>query len=322
MSTESPPPDFTQPIVLWEGERYEMVFLPIPAGRFRMGSRGEYSAEEPRHWVEITRPFWMAETPVTQAQYRYLAGLCLDELAKIDGNKGAEPSDFKGKENHPVESVNWNESQVIARALSRSGALPACLPLDYSARLPTEAQWEYACRAGTSTEYHSGDGEAALDRAGWYDGNADGSTHPVKAKEKNDFDLYDMHGNGVRMSGIRRLTGNEERPVRTRLLKVMETRIGSSGAAHGTTRPGIAAPPSASGAIQAAATGTRASGFACPPVRWKTSQPRGRRPRKKRSAAGSGREGRPTWRPEEAKRIVPKEVVFREFPPRSGSIFF
>jgi len=83
----------------------------------------------------------------------------------------------------------------MARCLSSSGELPTGLPSDYAARLPTGAQGEYCCRAGAASEYHTGDGEAALDRAGWYLANAGSSTHPVKEKAKNDFNLYDMHGN-------------------------------------------------------------------------------------------------------------------------------
>ncbi|MEZ5386678.1 MAG: formylglycine-generating enzyme family protein [Prosthecobacter sp.] len=177
--------------ILWEGQPHAMAFRLIPPGRFRMGSRGEYSDEEPRHWVEIKRAFWMAETPVTQAQYRFMAGQCLGELKSIEGNKGAEPSDFNGDDLRPVESVNWHEARVTAAWLQRCGALPT----GQAAFLPTEAQWEYACRAGTTTEYHSGDGVAALEIGGWYSGNSGRKTHPVRQKAMNAFGLYDLHGN-------------------------------------------------------------------------------------------------------------------------------
>ena len=181
--------------VLCKGQPYEMAFRALPEGRFRRGARGEYSDEEPRQWVKMSRPFWMAETPVTQGQYRFMAEQCGERLQQIEGQEGADPSYFKSKpDGHPVERVGWQEARLMGVWLSEQASL---LPAGVEARLPTEAEWEYACRAGTDTDYFNGDGAAALSHAGWYGANADGSTQPVRSPTKcaNAFGLWDMHGN-------------------------------------------------------------------------------------------------------------------------------
>jgi formylglycine-generating enzyme required for sulfatase activity len=87
----------------------------------------------------------------------------------------------------PIESVSWNDAQEFCKKVSAKTG--------QTVRLPTEAEWEYACRAGTTTAYYSGDTEADLGRAAWYGANINGSTHPVGQKEPNAWGLYDMHGN-------------------------------------------------------------------------------------------------------------------------------
>ena len=121
---------------------------------------------------KITTPsFCLAKYPVTQAQYEEIMG--------------KNPSYFKG--HRPVECVSWHDAVAFCKKLSeREGK---------TYRLPTEAEWEYACRAGTKTEYYTGDTAEDLARAGWYRGNSDNQTHPVGQKEPNAFGLYDMHGN-------------------------------------------------------------------------------------------------------------------------------
>lgn len=180
------------PIIVFPGEPHEMIFRWIPPGRFRMGSRGYDADEQPPHWVTIPQGYWMGETPVTQGQYRFLAEQCAGALAAIEGHRGPEPSHFAGHDHHPVEKVNWHEARAVAAWLTRSGLLG---DPDLRAHLPTEAQWEHACRAGTTTEYSSGDGEAALAEVGWYGSNAGVTTHPVKGKPANAFGLYDLQGN-------------------------------------------------------------------------------------------------------------------------------
>jgi formylglycine-generating enzyme len=160
------------------------VWRWICPGKFRMGSpkdeKGRWSAEGPQHEVRFTRGFWLGETPVTQAQWQAVMG--------------DNPSHFKGDQ-RPVEQVTWPESRDFAAKLN------ALLP-GLHAALPTEAQWEYACRAGTQSAYHDGSPctepsgqDPALDKLGWFDKNSDGQTHGVKLKAANAWGLYDMHGN-------------------------------------------------------------------------------------------------------------------------------
>jgi formylglycine-generating enzyme required for sulfatase activity len=165
-----------------------MAFRLIPAGSFRMGSRGESPDEEPIHRVRIKEPFWLAETPVTQAQF-----------AEWTAAEGVEHENgFPGHPDRPAESMDWRQANACCAWLSQ--VIPAVrgngLPPGYSLFcLPTEAEWEYVCRAGTETDYHTGDGEAALAEAGWFDKNSGAETHPVGQKRANTFGLHDLHGN-------------------------------------------------------------------------------------------------------------------------------
>ena len=104
---------------------------------------------------------------------------------------GTKPSRFKGLQN-PVEKVNWADAVEFCRKLS---ALPAEKSAGYVYRLPTEAEWEYACRAGTTTRYSFGDSDSELGDYAWYDKNSGRTTHPVGGKKPNAWGLYDMHGN-------------------------------------------------------------------------------------------------------------------------------
>jgi len=163
--------------------------------RFRIGERGASPHEEPVHSVRLGDPgyFYLATFPVTQAQYRAVAAEC-------DALEEAEPSYFKG-ERRPVESVSWNDATAWCewiyrrreplRLTDREGRERTIGEI----RLPREAEWEIACRAGTDTEYFRGDGEAALAEAGWYDENSDWGTHPVGELAPNPWGLYDLHGN-------------------------------------------------------------------------------------------------------------------------------
>jgi formylglycine-generating enzyme required for sulfatase activity len=143
-------------------------FRLIREGAFLMGSYEDLFDERP-HPVEITRPFLLKTTPVTQAEWLALMG-------------GENPSFFQGDALRPVEQVSWEDAARFCEALSAQtgGAY----------RLPTEAEWEYACRAGTTDERY-GD----LDAIAWYWDNAHRSTHPVAQKQPNAWGLYDMLGN-------------------------------------------------------------------------------------------------------------------------------
>ncbi|HKL20248.1 MAG TPA: formylglycine-generating enzyme family protein [Tichowtungia sp.] len=157
-----------------------MELLPIPAGIFMMGSNDGDSSEKPVHPVTISTPFWMGKTEVTQAQYKQMTG--------------ENPSHFQGLEN-PVESVSWNDAVAFCKKLTEQERQAGRLPEGFAYTLPTEAQWEVACRAGSSTEYYFGDDADRLDEAAWYGENSGGKTHPVAQKLPNAWGLYDMHGN-------------------------------------------------------------------------------------------------------------------------------
>ncbi|OHB64074.1 MAG: hypothetical protein A2Y77_12370 [Planctomycetes bacterium RBG_13_62_9] len=148
----------------------------IPPGRFLMGSpeneQGRDGDESPLHAVTLTEGFYMGVYEVTQAQWMAVMG--------------SNPSEFQG-DDLPVENVTWEDATEFCRRRSgREG-------LEY--RLPTEAEWEYACRAGSTASYSFGDGNSVLDEYGWHSGNSGGTTHPIGEKMPNLFGLYDMHGN-------------------------------------------------------------------------------------------------------------------------------
>jgi len=143
----------------------------IPAGTFMMGEG------KTAHKVTLTQSFYLGQYEVTQEQYEKVMG--------------RNPSNFKGGQN-PVEQAHWNDAVEFCRKLS---ALAAEKKAGYVYRLPTEAEWEYACRAGTTTTYSFGDSESELGDYGWYGGNSGYRSHPVGGKKPNGWGLYDMHGN-------------------------------------------------------------------------------------------------------------------------------
>jgi formylglycine-generating enzyme required for sulfatase activity len=141
----------------------------IPGGRFRMGSpEGKgYDVERPEHEVNMD-DFYIGKYPITQAQWEAVMG----------GN----PSHFRGNKNLPIENVSWSDAKKFCEKLSRMTGR------EY--RLPSEAEWEYACRAGTT-----GDHAGKLDEVAWYRENSGEKPHPVGEKRPNAYGLYDMHGN-------------------------------------------------------------------------------------------------------------------------------
>ena len=159
---------------LGDGVQIELVL--IPAGRFRMGAQaGEDDDQKTGHqWVRITRPFCIGKHEVTQEVWEKVMG--------------TNPSNFKGAKN-PVENVSWDDCQAFLKKLNALGKERGQF------RLPTEAEWEYACRAGTKTRFCSGDDEGPLGEYAWYDANSGNTTHPVGAKKPNAWGLYDCHGN-------------------------------------------------------------------------------------------------------------------------------
>jgi len=152
-------------------------FVQIPAGEFDMGSpaneKERFSNEDPVHHVKISKAFYMGKYEVTQKQWR-----------DVMGNN---PSNFNG-DNLPVEQVSWNDVQAFVKKLNQNEGIDKY-------RLPSEAEWEYAARAGTTTRYSFGDDESKLGEYAWYDGNSGGTTHEVGQKKPNPWGLYDTHGN-------------------------------------------------------------------------------------------------------------------------------
>ncbi|MCE9589005.1 MAG: formylglycine-generating enzyme family protein [Planctomycetes bacterium] len=158
------------------GNYLGMKFAYIPAGQFIMGSRSAEPGRNDRetdHPVKITYPYLIGVTEVTQKQWHAVIG--------------NQVSPYMQGDDLPMWISDFDNAMEFCRKLGEKEGLKY--------RLPTEAEWEYACRAGTQTAYNLGDGEKALAAAGWYLKNSEGKTHPVAKKMPNAFGLYDMHGN-------------------------------------------------------------------------------------------------------------------------------
>jgi formylglycine-generating enzyme required for sulfatase activity len=151
-------------------------FVRIPAGEFWMGSpageKGHQKNESPVVRVQITKPFYLGKYEVTQHQYESVMGPHLRRF----------PLD-----NLPVQDIRYRDALQFCQLLSQLAEVPVTLP--------TEAQWEYACRAGSQSAYSTGDSLGELDKVAWHKGNAGDTSHPVGGKKPNAWGLYDMHGN-------------------------------------------------------------------------------------------------------------------------------
>lgn len=151
--------------------------LRIPSGEFEMGSPphepGHEEDETPQRPIHISHAFYLGKYEVTQALYRAVMG-------KV------EDSNYHG-DRYPMDGLPLGDARTFCEKLSHLTGLHVVLP--------TEAQWEYACRAGTKTRYYTGDSAADLAKAGWYDGNSGEHLHEVGQKAPNAFGLYDMLGN-------------------------------------------------------------------------------------------------------------------------------
>ncbi len=166
------------------GAGVKMTLVKIKAGTFTMGSPASEEGrddDEAQKSVRIADDFYMGETEVTQPQWKAVMGT----------------TPWKGKvlvkegDHYPATFVSWDDAQAFVKKVSQAGKLQV--------RLPTEAEWEYACRAGTTTAYHFGDSDRNLEEYAWYDKNAldvgEKYAHEVKRKKPNPWGLYDMHGN-------------------------------------------------------------------------------------------------------------------------------
>ncbi|MBI5850662.1 MAG: formylglycine-generating enzyme family protein [Planctomycetes bacterium] len=173
--------------------------VAIPPGTFLMGSNAATGVpyfsiawERPVHQVTISRPFCMGRYEVTQAEYQAVMG--------------SNPSYFQGapypnSANRPVEQVTWNDAMAYCAALTARESAAGRLPAGYQYRLPTEAEWEYCCRAGTTTEFHYGNSLVCGQASFWYSYhslsscNNSSSTGVVGGYTANAWGLHDMHGN-------------------------------------------------------------------------------------------------------------------------------
>ncbi len=202
------------PLTLFLGpERVPMEFRHVPAGSFLMGQRGEYANEEPVHTVEIRQEFYLATFPVTQEQFAVWTDSAEHArwLAGVGKSLEEEPhkNNFPGNPRHPAENVSWHLALGFAQWLADQPGTG--VPAGLFPALPTEAEWEYACRwradaadpasrctpqSCACTEYYNGDGEAALAEVGWYGGNSGSTTHDVDEKpEAHPLGLRGLHGN-------------------------------------------------------------------------------------------------------------------------------
>ena len=167
-----PPRDMT--VDLGGGIKIELVL--IPAGEFVMGSpdaeKGALASEKPQHRVQISQPFYIGRYLVTQEQWEAVMG--------------NNPSGFQGPKD-PVENVSWDDCQKFLDRLNRRAGGGRFL-------LPSEAQWEYACRAGSTRRFCFGDKDSELKDYAWYGATSGSQTHPVGEKKPNAWGLYDVHG--------------------------------------------------------------------------------------------------------------------------------
>lgn len=158
------------------------TYVWIEPGTFQMGCSANDSIcgpdEKPAHSVTISKGFWIGQTLVTQGTYKKVItanpGIFRDQISEPVEEADLNPSIFKGDQ-LPVEGMTWNDANAFCESVGM--------------RLPTEAEWEYAARGGSTASTY-----AALDQIGWWDGNSNGSTHEVSLKQANAFGLYDMIG--------------------------------------------------------------------------------------------------------------------------------
>jgi sulfatase modifying factor 1 len=199
-------------MVLELAENVPMKLVHMPAGSFLMGSpkdeKGRGKEEGPQHLVTISRPFYMGVTEVTVGQFaafvaatRYVTTAEKDGWASVKGRRGWRRGAgiswrkcvFDQTPAHPVVCVTWHDAVAFCQWLSKKTGR--------TVRLPTEAEWEYACRAGTKSPFHFGDDEKQLASYAWYGANSGRRTHPVGLKRPNAAGLCDMMGNVLEWCG-------------------------------------------------------------------------------------------------------------------------
>lgn len=151
-----------------------------------------YEREHPAHAVTLPHGFLMSTTPVTQAQWESLMGTTV-----VEQRDAANPRlTLRGTgDSFPMYYVSWEDAMAFCRRLTERDRSAGLICEGMAYRLPTEAEWEYTCRAGTTTAFHMGDDDRALHRVAWYRENSEQQARPVGRKEANAFGLHDMHGN-------------------------------------------------------------------------------------------------------------------------------
>jgi formylglycine-generating enzyme required for sulfatase activity len=168
------------------GDGVKMEFLSLPPGKFTMGAApgedGAYADESPQQTVIIDKDIWIGKYEVTQAQWQRVMS------NNPSGFQEAGPS-------APVESVTWDDCAVFFEKLNALLASNSNGPALKGFRLPTEAEWEYACRAGTTTRFSDGGYAGEVTEFAWCSANSENTTHPVGQKKPNAWGLYDMQGN-------------------------------------------------------------------------------------------------------------------------------
>ena len=168
-----------------------MTLVEVKPGEFRMGSPADETgrdADEAQHKVKITKVFMLGVSHVTRGQF---AAFVKASGYQTEAERAGDAATWKNRpeqrsDDYPVVCVSWNDAQAFCQWLGRKEGK--------TYGLPTEAQWEYACRAGTTMPYNSSGAEAAMDEAAWYDANSEHKTHPIDQKNANAWGLYDMHG--------------------------------------------------------------------------------------------------------------------------------
>jgi formylglycine-generating enzyme required for sulfatase activity len=155
------------------GDISVMELVLISPGQFVMGSALGLPLELPTRKVTVDHPFLLGKYPVTREQWQAVMG--------------SDPSEFRDETSLPVQNVSWDDAQNFCERLSRT--------IERVVRLPSEAEWEYACRGGTATEFFFGETDAALAQHAWFDLNSKDRPHPVGLKQANPWGLHDILGN-------------------------------------------------------------------------------------------------------------------------------
>jgi formylglycine-generating enzyme required for sulfatase activity len=186
-----------------------MEFVYINSGSFTMGGpeakQYEWQVDEsPEHRVTLTKGYYLGKYPVTRGQFadfvkrtgyktdaeregKAWGATSAGQWQEIAGNTWMTPASLTQTEDHPVTCVSWNDAKAFCDW--------AAVQMGRPVRLPTEAEWEYACRAGTTTKWSFGDQESVMSDYGWYEKNSGWQTHSVGQKKPNPWGLFDMHGN-------------------------------------------------------------------------------------------------------------------------------